>query len=54
MHALDLLVIYMQALSRGLFELFLGEEQVVAGGHAAWAAGAKLLLESENVKRNLS
>eukprot|EP00955_Chlamydomonas_euryale_P086384 364208-Chlamydomonas_euryale.AAC.39 len=39
------------ALSRGLFELFLGSEQVVGGAHEAWAAGAKSLLESDNINR---
>ena len=41
------------ALARALFEIFLGDSPVVNGAKEEWAAGAKLLLESEEVKRNL-
>lgn len=40
-----------EGFSRALFELFLGGESVVADAKPVWAAGAKELLESENVKR---
>ncbi|EFJ51055.1 hypothetical protein VOLCADRAFT_103700 [Volvox carteri f. nagariensis] len=39
------------ALSRGLFEIFLGSSPVVPEARAEWVKGAKTLLESENVKR---
>ncbi|PNH03324.1 hypothetical protein TSOC_010632 [Tetrabaena socialis] len=39
------------ALGRGLFELFLGSTPVVPGARAEWVKGAKLLVESESVKR---
>jgi hypothetical protein len=38
-------------LARGLFEMFLGSGAVVPDARAAWVEGAKLLLESEQVKR---
>ncbi len=38
-------------LCRALFELFLGGSPVVPDARAAWVKGAKLLLDSENVKR---
>jgi hypothetical protein len=38
-------------LARAFNEMFLGERELVPGGHAAWAKGAKDLLESEIVKR---
>lgn len=41
------------SLSRALFEIFLGDSPVVIGAKEEWARGAKLLLESEVVKRNL-
>jgi hypothetical protein len=41
------------ALCRGLFEIFLGAEPAIPEGRKVWAAGAKNLLESENVKRNI-
>jgi hypothetical protein len=37
--------------SRALFELFLGENSIVAAARPVWAAGAKDLVESEQVKR---
>ena len=40
------------SLCRGLFEIFLGSEPAVLAGRAVWAAGARSLLESDNVKRN--
>ena len=40
------------ALCRGLFEIFLGSEPVVPAGRQVWAAGAKNLLDYDNVKRN--
>jgi len=40
------------ALCRGLFETFMGSSSVVPEGRPLWAAGAKQLLESEQVKRN--
>ena len=39
-------------LGRALFETYLGDASVVPAGRAAWAAGAKALLESEEVKRD--
>jgi len=36
---------------RALFELFLGGESLVADAKPTWAAAAKELLESEQVKR---
>ncbi|KAJ9528111.1 hypothetical protein QJQ45_005747 [Haematococcus lacustris] len=39
------------ALTRGLFELFLGSNSVVPQARPVWSQGAKLLLESEEVKR---
>lgn len=36
---------------RALFELFLGEASIVPAARGVWAAGAKQLLESEQVKR---
>lgn len=39
-------------LGRALFETYLGEASVVPAGRAAWAAGARALLESEEVKRD--
>lgn len=42
------------ALARALLEIFLGDSPVVQGAKEEWAAGAKLLLESEQVKRNLA
>jgi hypothetical protein len=42
------------ALARALMEIFLGDTPVVQGAKEEWAAGAKLLLESEQVKRNLA
>lgn len=38
---------------RALFELFLGGESVVADARPVWAAGARELLESERVKREM-
>lgn len=38
-------------LARAFFELFLGERDLVPGARTAWAAGAKELLDSEQVKR---
>lgn len=38
-------------LCRALFELFLGGSPVVPDARADWVKGAKLLLDSENVKR---
>ena len=39
-------------LCRGLFEIFLGSDTVVpAGRQTVWVAGAKKLLESNNIKR---
>jgi hypothetical protein len=39
------------SLCRGLFEVFMGEASVVKGAREVWAAGARNLLDSENVKR---
>lgn len=39
------------ALCRALFEVFLGNESVVPDARKVWAAGARSLLDSENVKR---
>lgn len=41
-----------EGFSRALFELFLGQDSVVADARPVWAAGAKELLESEIVKRD--
>mmetsp|Transcript_255 Transcript_255/g.410 ORF Transcript_255/g.410 Transcript_255/m.410 type:complete len:275 (-) Transcript_255:986-1810(-) len=41
------------ALSRGLFEVFLGSGSVVPEGRQVWSEGAKVLLDSENVKRGI-
>jgi hypothetical protein len=38
-------------LCRGLFEIFLGSASVVPEARKAWAAGARSLLESEEVNR---
>lgn len=46
------LVIKSAAMARGLFEVFLGEASVVTDARAAWVEGAKLLLESDTVKRD--
>lgn len=40
-----------EGFARALFELFLGQQSVVADARPTWAAGAKELLESEIVKR---
>ena len=41
-----------RSLCRGLFEIFLGSDSVVpAGRQTVWVAGAKKLLESNNIKR---
>ena len=40
-----------EGFARALFELFLGQQSVVADARPVWAAGAKELLESEIVKR---
>lgn len=40
-----------QGFSRALFELFLGENSIVPAARPVWAAGAKELVESEQVKR---
>jgi hypothetical protein len=37
---------------RALFEVYLGDSAVVPEAKAAWAGGAKALLDSENVKRD--
>ena len=39
-------------LGRALFETYLGDSSVVPAGRAVWAAGARALLESEEVKRD--
>lgn len=39
-------------LSRAFFEMFLGSSAVVPAAIPKWVAGAKELLESENVKRD--
>jgi hypothetical protein len=39
-------------LCRALFEVFLGSESVVPDARAAWAAGARALLSSEQVRRD--
>lgn len=39
-------------LCRALFETFLGSESVVPDARAAWAAGARSLLASEQVRRD--
>lgn len=39
------------AMCRAMFELFVGSAPVVPDARTAWVAGAKALLESENVKR---
>eukprot|EP00798_Chlamydomonas_sp_ICE-L_P014539 gene14539-20579_t len=41
------------ALCRGMFETFMGSASVTPTAKAAWVKGAKNLLESDNVKRNL-
>jgi hypothetical protein len=38
-------------LARALFELYLGDASLVPDGRAAWAGGARELLDSETVKR---
>jgi hypothetical protein len=40
--------------ARALFELFLGEASVTPLARPIWAAGARELLDSENVKRDRS
>ncbi len=40
-----------EGFARALFELFLGEGSVVSAAKPVWAAGARALLESEQVKR---
>ena len=40
-------------LARALYEIFLGDDSVVAPARAVWAAGARELLDSENVKRDV-
>lgn len=39
------------SLARGLFEIYLGGSPIVPEARAEWAKGARLLLESDNVKR---
>jgi hypothetical protein len=47
------LAVQSPGLGRALFETFLGESSVVGpAGRAAWAAGARALLASEEVKRD--
>ncbi|KAG1679267.1 hypothetical protein FOA52_009297 [Chlamydomonas sp. UWO 241] len=41
------------ALCRGLFEIFLGSEPVIASGPAVWAAGAKQMLQEDEARRNV-
>ena len=58
----DIWVLFMQAkpelriespmLCRALFETYLGSESVVPEARAAWAAGARSLLASEQVRRD--
>jgi hypothetical protein len=39
-------------LCRALFELYLGSESIVPEARSAWAAGARMLLASEQVRRD--
>ena len=45
------LTIASPGLCRALFEVYLGASSVVPDARASWVAGAKALLDSDNVKR---
>lgn len=40
------------ALSRALFEVYLGESSILPDAKKEWATGARALLDSEKVKRD--